>query len=98
MLFGNADPRDGRSILASWCPIVVAVRVAGGTLFGRVGVRESLVLRVGYSGTDFTDNVVRQVCEDRLNLAVERPAAICWIKNLPTAAPTTTTTKAAAKK
>ena len=88
MLFGNADPRDGRSILASWCPIVVAVRVAGGTLFGRVGVRESMVLRVGYSGTDFTDNVVRQVCEERLNLAVERPAAICWIKNLPTAAPT----------
>ena len=68
------------------------------TLFGRVGVRESLVLRVGYSGTDFTDNVVRQVGEERLNLAVERPAAICWIKNLPTAAPTTTTTKAAAKK
>jgi len=98
MLFGNADPRDGRSILASWCPIVVVVRVAGGTLFGRVGVRESLVLRVGYSGTDFTDNVVRQVCEERLNLAVERPAAICWIKNLPTAAPTATTTKAAAKK
>ena len=98
MLFGNANPRDGRSILASWCPIVVVVRVAGGTLFGRVGVRESLVLRVGYSGTDFTDNVVRQVCEERLNLAVERPAAICWIKNLPTAAPTATTTKAAAKK
>jgi len=88
MLFGNANPRDGRSILASWCPIVVVVRVAGGTLFGRVGVRESLVLRVGYSGTDFTDNVVRQVCEERLNLAVERPAATCWIKNLPTAAPT----------
>jgi hypothetical protein len=64
------------------------VRVAGGTLFGRVGVRESLVLRVGYSGTDFTDNVVRQVCEERLNLAVERPAATCRIKNLPTAAPT----------
>ena len=88
MLFGNANPRDGRSILANWCPIVVVVRVAGGTLFGRVGVRESLVLRVGYSGTDFTDNVVRQVCEERLNLAVERPAATCWIKNLPTAAPT----------
>ena len=67
---------------------MVAVRVAGGTLFGRVGVRESMVLRVGYSGTDFTDNDVRQVCEERLNLAVERPAAICWIKNLPRAAPT----------
>jgi len=33
------------------------------------------------------------VCEERLNLAVERPAAICWIKNRPTAAPTATTTK-----
>ena len=79
----------------------VAINVAGGvhrhalggvsldtTLMGRVAVRESLVLRMGYSGTDFTDNVVRWVAEERMNLAVERPAAICWITGLPTAAPT----------
>ena len=63
------------------------------SLMGRVAVRESIVLRVGYSGTDFTDNIVRNVCEERLNLAVERPAAICWIKSLPTTAPTEEETK-----
>ena len=56
------------------------------TLMGRVAVRESLVLRIGYSGTDFTDNIVRNVAEERLNLAVERPAAICRITGLPTVA------------
>ena len=68
------------------------------TLFGRIAVRESLVLRMGYSGTDFTDNVVRWVAEERLNVAVERPAAICHITALPATAPTTTATKTAAKK
>ena len=67
------------------------------TLLGRVIVRETLVLRLGYAGSDFTDNVIRAGCEERPNLAVERPAAICHITALPSAAPTTTT-KAAAKK
>lgn len=58
-------------------------------LMGRVAVRESLVLRMGYSGTDFTDNIVRWVAEERLNLAVEWPAAICHITGLPSAAPLT---------
>lgn len=35
------------------------------------------------SGDDVVRNIVRSVAEERLNLAVERPAAICWIKNLP---------------
>ena len=72
------------------------------TLFGRVAVRESLILRVGYgvvSGqSDFLSNILRWITEERLNLAVERPAAICWITGLPTAPATGTTTKAAAKK
>jgi len=55
-------------------------------LMGRVAIRESLALRIGYSGADFTDNVVRTLCEERLNLAVERPAAICRISGLPTVA------------
>jgi hypothetical protein len=46
------------------------------TLMGRVAVRETLVLRLGYSGTDFTQNIVRCVCEERLNLTVGRPGAI----------------------
>jgi hypothetical protein len=64
------------------------------TLVGRVAVRETLVLRLGYSGSDFTANVIRAVCEERLNLAVERPAAICHVTALPSAAPTATATKA----
>jgi hypothetical protein len=56
------------------------------TLVGRVAVREALAVRIGYSGTDFTDNIVRTVVEERLNLAVERPAAICYITGLPTVA------------
>jgi HK97 family phage major capsid protein len=72
------------------------------TLFGRVAVRESLILRVGYgvvSGqSDFLSNILRWITEERLNLAVERPAAICWITGLPTAPVTGTTTNAAAKK
>ena len=72
------------------------------TLFGRVAVRESLILRVGHgvvSGqSDFLSNILRWIAEERLNLAVERPAAICWITGLPTAPATGTTTKAAAKK
>jgi hypothetical protein len=62
-------------------------------LFGRVAVRESLVMRMGYGVvggvSDFTANIVRWLAEERLNVAVERPAAICHIKGLPTAAPTT---------
>jgi HK97 family phage major capsid protein len=56
-------------------------------LMGRAAVRETLVLRIGYAGTDFTDNILRTVCEERLNLAVERPGAILWLKGLPTTAP-----------
>jgi hypothetical protein len=48
--------------------------------------------------SDFLSNILRWIAEERLNLAVERPAAICWITGLPTAPVTGTTTKAAAKK
>ena len=67
------------------------------TLVGRVAVRETLVLRMGYSGSDFTSNIVRVVCEERLNFAIERPAAICHVTGLPTAAPTASETAAAKK-
>jgi HK97 family phage major capsid protein len=66
-------------------------------LMGRVAVRESALLRVGYgvvSGvSDFTSNILRWIAEERLNLAVERPAAICYITGLPSAAPTATKSK-----
>lgn len=56
-------------------------------LFGRVAVRESMSLRIGFSCDDFVRNIVRNVAEERLNLAVERPAAVCHITGLPVAAP-----------
>jgi HK97 family phage major capsid protein len=63
------------------------------SLFGRVAVRESLVMRMGYrvvgGVSDFTSNIVRWIAEERLNLAVERPAAVCWITGLPTTITTT---------
>ena len=67
------------------------------SLVGRVAVREALTLRIGYSGTDFTDNVVRTVCEERLNFAIERPAAICHVSGLPATAPTQPKTTPAKK-
>lgn len=63
-------------------------------LYGRVVVRESLITRIGYSGTCFTQNIIRFVSEERITQTIERPQAICKITGLPTAAPTTTETKA----
>ena len=53
--------------------------------YGRVVVREPIVTRIGYAGTDFTDNVVRLVSEERLTQTIERPQAICLISAMPTA-------------
>ena len=51
---------------------------------GYVVVRESLTLRQGTSDDDFVGNVVRWVSEERLALAIERPAAVRKITGLPT--------------
>ncbi len=63
------------------------------------------MVRVGYGvvggQSDFLSNILRWIAEPRLNLAVERPAAICWITGLPTApatGSTTTTTKRSSSK
>jgi HK97 family phage major capsid protein len=53
------------------------------TKMGRAAIREVIGIRIGYSGTDLVQNILRSVVEERLNLCVERPSAICWIKNLP---------------
>ena len=50
--------------------------------YGRAVVREPLSMRIGYANDDFTKNILRTVCEERLNNAIERPSAILWIKNL----------------
>ena len=66
------------------------------TLYGRVVVRESLVTRVGYSGTDFTSNIIRFVSEERLTQTIERAKAILVISNV--AAAGIGTTRSAEKK
>jgi hypothetical protein len=46
-------------------------------------VREPVGLRIGYAGSDFTQNIVRFIAE-RIALAVERPSAVLEITGLPT--------------
>ena len=61
-------------------------------------MREGLTTRIGYSGTDFTQNVVRLLSEERITQTIERPQAICKITGLPTAAPSVAETKSTARK
>jgi HK97 family phage major capsid protein len=58
------------------------------TRYGRAVVREPLSMRIGWANDDFVKNILRTVCEERLNNAIERPTAICKITGLPTAAVT----------
>ena len=51
---------------------------------GYVGIREPLSLRLGFSGDDFSRNLIRTVCEERLVLAVTRPPAVMLVEGLPT--------------
>lgn len=52
--------------------------------FGFIVVREALLLRSGTANDDFVTNVQRLICEERLEVAVERPAAVCKIIGLST--------------
>jgi hypothetical protein len=47
-------------------------------------VREPIMLRSGYSGDDYVRNVTRLLAEERINLAITRPPAICNVTGLPT--------------
>ena len=52
--------------------------------FGFVVMREGLVMHSGQTSDDFTRNLYRFVAEERLALAVERPAAVMAVSNLST--------------
>ncbi len=54
------------------------------TKLGYVAIREPLSMRIGYSGNDFAQNILRTVAEERLVLCVTRPPAVLAIANLPT--------------
>jgi HK97 family phage major capsid protein len=59
-------------------------QTAGQTSWGAVAIREGLSMRIGYSGTDFVQNILRTVAEERFNMCVERPQAVMSISGLPT--------------
>ena len=98
----STDPSTSEVNTAWGVPVLVSTQFTAGKFvlldtsrYGRAIIRESLVTRIGYAGTDFTDNIVRFVAEERLTQTIERPKAICVISNMPT---TTTTTKTTAAK
>jgi HK97 family phage major capsid protein len=73
-------------------PVLVTTACTNGQMFlldthkfGTAVVREGIVMHTGYSGTDFVQNVLRHVFEERIALATERPQAVLQITNLPTA-------------
>jgi HK97 family phage major capsid protein len=85
------DPTADEAASIWGMPVLVTTQLAAGagvlldtTKFGRVLVREGLSLRTGSNNDDFTHNIVRFVAEERLSLAVERPAALLSITGLPT--------------
>ncbi|CAM5737122.1 hypothetical protein MAUB1S_01793 [Mycolicibacterium aubagnense] len=66
------------------CPAGTAI-VLDTQKFGFVVMRSNLELQTGYNGNDFSQNITRWAVEERLNLAVERPAAVLNVTGLPTA-------------
>jgi HK97 family phage major capsid protein len=86
----SADPSDdqvnqawGVDVFADvWCPAGKGL-LLDTTKFGYVGVREPMAMRIGYAGTDFQQNILRFIAEERLTLCVTRPSAVCSITNLP---------------
>jgi HK97 family phage major capsid protein len=87
----DSDPTRAEANSIFGIEVLVTTALAAGTgvmidsqKFGKVLVREGLTLHTGTSGTDFTQNIVRFVAEERLVLAVERPAAVLALSGLPT--------------
>jgi hypothetical protein len=101
----SVDP-TGQTAETVWdVPVVQSTQFTAGevvlldsTKYRRVVVRESIVTRIGYSGTDFVQNIVRLLSEERLTQTIERPQAILKITGLPTAAPTVAKAKSGARR
>ena len=87
----QADPTQQQADSVWGVPVLQTTQIATGTglmldtsKFGRVFVREGLSLFTGWMNDDFTRNLTRFVAEERLVLAVERPAAVLELTGLPT--------------
>jgi HK97 family phage major capsid protein len=85
-----ADPTADEASSVWGVPALVTTACTAGTAvlidvtkFGRVWMREPLSVMTGYANDDFTKNIRRFVGEERLAIAVERPAAVCLVTGLP---------------
>ena len=102
----SADPSTEEADSIWGIPVVVTTACSPGdgllvdtSKYGRLVVREPLSMRIGWSGTDFVDNILRTLAEERLNNAIERPTSVLHLTGL-TAGTTAETSerKAPAKK
>lgn len=87
----NHDIEGAPALRVFDVPIVLTTACATGKAlildtekFGFVVMREGLVMHSGQTSDDFTRNLYRFVAEERLALAVERPAAVMAVSNLST--------------
>jgi HK97 family phage major capsid protein len=88
----DSDPTRAEADSIFNVPVLTTTQIAAGagvlldtTKFGRVLVREGISIHTGTSTDDFSRNITRFAIEERLVLAVERPAAVLSISNLPLA-------------
>jgi HK97 family phage major capsid protein len=88
----DSDPTTAQANSILGVPVLTTTSIAAGTglmldtqKFGNVLVREGITIHTGQNTDDFTKNISRFVLEERLVLAVERPAAVLALSNLPTA-------------
>ena len=86
----TSDPANDAPDTLWGVDVVQTTQIADGTgilldttKFGQAVIREPLLMRMGFAGNDFTNNLVRFVVEERLNLAVTRPAAVLIVEHLP---------------
>jgi HK97 family phage major capsid protein len=101
----DPDPSVEQANTVFGIDVVVSTQFTAGVavlfdtrIYGRAIIREPIITRIGYNGTDFTQNIVRYVSEERITQTIERPQAILKLTGLPTTAPTVADTKPAAAK
>lgn len=87
----NPDPTAGAGSELWGVEVLPTTQITAGVgalldtrKLGYAVVREAITFRTGTNDDDFTRNLVRFVCEERIALAVERPSAVCKITGLPT--------------
>jgi HK97 family phage major capsid protein len=89
----QADPTADNADSLWGVDVLQTTQLAAGTgvlidtsKFGRAVIRGPIVIYLGWNNDDFSRNIRRYVAEERVALAVTRPAAINIIDNLPSAA------------